>query len=187
MIAGVDEAGRGALAGPVVAASVILDPKLSVSLFKDSKQLTAQKRAALYAILRQSDSLIGLGVHSAAYVDRYNILRATMSAMRRSVLALKQVPNEVLVDGNRVPDLGRISVRSIVQGDRLIPEISAASIVAKVVRDRMMDSLDSKFPSYGFLVHKGYGTEAHYEAIFSHGILSIHRRSFNLTRQGVLF
>lgn len=187
MIAGVDEAGRGALAGPVVAAAVVLDPALSPDLFSDSKQLTAAKREALFAILKASESHIGIGVHSAFYVDQKNILKATLSAMRRSILALHCKPNEVLIDGNKIPALPGVTMRAIVHGDRLIPEISAASIVAKVLRDRMMDCLDTKFPAYGFKIHKGYGTEFHYEALFAHGISDVHRKTFNLHRQQSLF
>ncbi len=187
MIAGVDEAGRGALAGPVVAAAVVLDPALPPDLFLDSKQLTAAKREALFIILEASESHIGVGVHSAFYVDQKNILKATLSAMSRSIMALSCTPDEVLIDGNKIPTLPRFSMRAIVHGDRLIPEISAASIVAKVLRDRMMDCLDKKFPAYGFQIHKGYGTALHYEALFAHGISDVHRKTFNLHRQQSLF
>ncbi|MSR88208.1 MAG: ribonuclease HII [Candidatus Margulisbacteria bacterium] len=186
-MAGVDEAGRGALAGPVVAASVVLDPALPPDLFSDSKQLTAARREALFAILETSESYIGVGVHSAFYVDQKNILKATLSAMRHSILSLNYKPNEVLIDGNKIPTLPGFTMRAIVHGDRLIPAISAASIVAKVLRDRMMDCLDKKFPAYGFKIHKGYGTSLHYEALFVHGISDVHRKTFNLHRQQSLF
>jgi ribonuclease HII len=187
MLCGVDEAGRGALAGPVVAAAVILDPLLPPEMFKDSKQLTYERREVLYNLLMESRSYIGVWSHSAWYVDKVNILNATMSAMKRSVLRLVCLPEEVVIDGNRVPDLGVMTVRSVVQGDVLIPEISAASIVAKVTRDRIMEKLDEKFPGYGFSIHKGYGTPDHYDAVFSKGPSQIHRKSFNLTRQERLF
>ncbi len=183
MIVGIDEAGRGALAGPVVAAAVWLPPDLDDSCFKDSKVVTAKKREVLFDVLMASQARIGIGVLSHRCIDRVNILRATMEAMKRSVLALPVCPSEIMVDGNKTPDFGGILCHSIVGGDALIPCISAASIVAKVTRDRIMVALDRKFPVYGFAKHKGYGTKAHFKAIYTHGRSDVHRMTFDVSRQ----
>ena len=190
MIVGVDEAGRGALAGPVVAASVVLGSDVDKTLLVDSKSISQKKREQVYKHLCESTSHIRLGVHSAFYIDKYNILNATLSAMSISINALNLSPKKVLVDGNKVPKLKdkSIDIEAIVKGDQKIVEISAASIIAKVFRDRIMMLVDKKFPVYEFGLHKGYATENHYNAIFENGVLSgFHRESFNLTRQIALF
>ena len=183
MIVGVDEAGRGALAGPVVAAAVWLPPDMDDQCFKDSKVLSPARREFLFQLLVESDARIGVGVLSHRYIDQVNILQATMEAMRRSVFAIGEIPSKVLIDGNRSPDLGGILCEAIVDGDATVTCISAASIVAKVTRDRIMCALHSKFPEYGFAIHKGYGTRAHFQAIFDHGQTSVHRMTFNVSRQ----
>ncbi len=183
MIVGVDEAGRGALAGPVVAAAVWLPPSLRAECFQDSKILTPARREVLFQVLLNSGARIGVGVLSHHFIDRFNILNATMEAMKRSVLALGAHPTQVLIDGNRSPKMEGVCCEMIVGGDALIPCISAASIVAKVTRDRIMVALDSKFPDYEFATHKGYGTVAHFKAIFKHGRCSAHRMTFNVSRQ----
>ncbi len=183
MIVGIDEAGRGALAGPVVAAAVWLPPDIDAHCFKDSKVLTAAKREKLFEMLMASEARIGIGVLSHRFIDRVNILKATMEAMKRSVVALHVSPSEILVDGNKSPDFGGILCRAIVDGDALVPCISAASIVAKVTRDRIMVALDRKFPHYGFANHKGYGTKAHFNALYVHGRSNVHRMTFDISRQ----
>lgn len=171
----------------MVAASVILDPELELNLFKDSKLLRESDRNTLFEVLRHSQSVIGVGIHSHRFIDRVNILQATLSAMTHAVERLGVRPSRVLIDGNRVPSQLKISAEAIVKGDRLIPAISAASIVAKVTRDRIMMVLGARFPEYGFEIHKGYGTAAHYEALGQWGASKVHRRTFNLTIQDTLF
>ncbi len=187
LTAGVDEAGRGALAGPVVAAAVVLDPQLDPALFRDSKSIGAGERDRLFKILLDSKSLIGVGVHSHRFVDKLNVLGATMSAMTRAVDRLPMVPLSILIDGNRVPRQLQGLAKAIVKGDATVPEISAASIVAKVTRDRIMTMLDKRFPHYKFAVHKGYATAIHYGALGQWGPCDVHRKTFNLTVQGSLF
>ena len=186
MLAGVDEAGRGALAGPVVASAVIFTQATDPTLFSDSKTLSESRRDALYDII-MATCIVGIGSLSARSVDRYNILNATLRAMAFSVNNLAERPDSILVDGNKAPDCRGIPVEAIVKGDQKIPEISAASIVAKVVRDRIMKKCHDAFPVYGFDIHKGYGTKIHYDAVFAHGPSVLHRKSFNLTRQESLF
>jgi ribonuclease HII len=186
--AGVDEAGRGCLAGPVVAACVMLPEGLDTSPFKDSKQLSATKRDELYTLLFESTPMIGVGIVSHQEIDRINILQATLLAMKIAIGHLSILPTEILVDGNKTPELdNNLPISAIIKGDATVPAISAASIVAKVTRDRLMDEMHLAFPQYGFNQNKGYGSEAHYEAIFLHGPCPIHRLSFNLTRQEQLF
>lgn len=187
IIAGIDEAGRGALAGPVVAAAVILDANLSDSLFYDSKQLTDKRRRELYSMILGSNSCVGLGIHSHREIDRINILQATLSAMTRACNRLRLIPTQVVIDGNRIPSGLKIPARAVVKGDQLIPAVSAASIVAKVVRDNIMIALDSRFPEYGFGIHKGYGTASHYESLRRFGPTNVHRSTFNLSVQERLF
>ncbi|MGE4169454.1 MAG: ribonuclease HII [Candidatus Margulisiibacteriota bacterium] len=187
---GVDEAGRGALAGPVVAAAVSLSEAGLQLPLMDSKKLSAVDRDALFEALHRSGSRIHAACLSARYIDKTNILKATLVAMKRAVdgLHLRTEPFlEILVDGNKVPPLGYGHVQAIVKGDTLIPAISAASIIAKVTRDRIMMALHPKFPRYRFDQHKGYGTAEHYDAIFAYGPCNSHRLSFNLTRQESLF
>lgn len=176
-IAGVDEAGRGPLAGPVVAAAVMLDPERPIPGLADSKRLPASRREQLAACVRAQALAVGVAVVEADEIDRLNILRATLVAMGDAIAALRPLPREVLVDGDRCPDLD-MPARAIVGGDALEPAIAAASIVAKVERDRIMRALDGVHPGYGFGAHKGYGTRAHLEALHRLGPCAAHRRSF---------
>lgn len=180
--AGVDEAGRGPLAGPVVAAAVILDPDRPIAGLADSKALTPAAREALAPLIRARALTWGVGLASPAEIDEINILQATMLAMRRAVIALAVRPAHLEIDGNRTPSLdGLIGVRSavaIVKGDSKVAAISAASIIAKTVRDHVMEQLDTRFPEYGFAVHKGYPVKAHLAALDAHGPTPVHRRSY---------
>lgn len=176
MIAGVDEAGRGPWAGPVVAAAVVLRGSLPAGI-DDSKKLSAARREQLFAALCDSDALIGIGQASVAEIDTMNILQATLLAMTRAVEAIGQDCAEILVDGNRLPRW-RWPARAIVGGDALVPAIAAASIVAKVTRDRLMAELHRQHPDYGWLRNQGYGTAAHAAALQRHGPCAHHRRSF---------
>jgi ribonuclease HII len=181
-VAGVDEAGRGPLAGPVVAAAVILDPERPVEGLADSKALSPQRRAELSASLRECSLAWAIGWADAGEIDRVNILQATMLAMRRAVAALQVAPAHVVVDGNRCPDLHGLpfecSVEAVVRGDALVASVSAASILAKVARDEHMRDLDARYPGYGFAGHKGYPTVAHLAALRRLGPSPVHRRSF---------
>ena len=178
LVCGVDEAGRGPLAGPVCAAAVILPPDLEIEGLNDSKKLTDKRRRALYDIITEQALAYGIAFASEQEIDEINILQATFLAMRRAVEQLRQPPELALVDGNREPDFGAISVRTIVKGDSLSANIAAASILAKVTRDRFMEEQDALYPQYGFALHKGYGTQAHYAALREYGACPIHRRSF---------
>ncbi|MCB1683260.1 MAG: ribonuclease HII [Pseudomonadales bacterium] len=180
--AGVDEVGRGPLAGPVVAAAVILDPRRLPPGLRDSKRLTAARRERLDVEIRHNALAWALGRAEVAEIDRLNILNATLLAMQRAVAALTIPPEYVLVDGNRLPEL-IVPARAIVGGDDLIPEISAASIVAKVARDREMTELDRIYPGYGLARHKGYPTPAHLRALEHLGPTPVHRRSFAPVRR----
>lgn len=177
-LAGVDEAGRGPLAGPVAVAAVILDPARRIDGLGDSKALTEARREALFPRI-QSDALaFAIVLVHAEEIDRLNILQATMAGMRRAVAALAMPPSRVLVDGNRVPPGLGVDAEAIVKGDAKIAAISAASILAKVARDRWMRELDAAHPEYGFAVHKGYPTPEHLEALRRFGPCPAHRRSF---------
>lgn len=188
-VAGVDEAGRGPLAGPVVAAAVMLDPGRPIDGLADSKRLSAARREALHAAIVRDARAYAVAVVQPAEIDAVNILQATLTAMQRAVAALETAPAEVLVDGDRCPALAQ-PARAIVGGDGLEPAIAAASIVAKVERDRLMTALDRRYPGYGFAGHKGYGTRAHLEALRRLGPCPAHRRSFapvhRIIAQGVL-
>jgi ribonuclease HII len=177
-LAGVDEAGRGPLAGPVAVAAVILDPARRIDGLGDSKALTEARREALFPRI-QSDALaFAIVLVHADEIDRLNILQATMAGMRRAVAALAMPPSRVLVDGNRVPPGLDVDAEAVVKGDAKIAAISAASILAKVARDRWMRKLDAAHPEYGFAVHKGYPTPEHLEALRRLGPCPAHRRSF---------
>jgi ribonuclease HII len=178
LTAGVDEAGRGPLAGPVVAAAVILDDAKRIRGLADSKTLTALQREKLYDQIRDKALCCAVGEASVEEIDRLNIFHATMLAMKRAVEGLRLKPARVLVDGNRLP---RIEVYSeaIVDGDAKIKSISAASIIAKVTRDRILAQLHEEFPHYGFAAHKGYSTPEHLEALRVHGACKHHRRGFS--------
>lgn len=177
IVTGVDEAGRGPLAGPVVAAAVILDPNNPISGLNDSKKLTPLARERLFQEIRHKALAWSYARASVREIDTINILQASLLAMKRAVLRLQITPDLVLIDGNQYPKLP-YKMRAIIGGDATEPAISAASIVAKVVRDRMMIVLDRFYPAYGFLQHKGYGTAKHLEAIAQHGPSRVHRRSF---------
>jgi ribonuclease HII len=180
--AGVDEAGRGPLAGPVVAAAVILDPCCPIDGLADSKALTPAARAQLAPRIRQYAIAWGVGMASPAEIDAINILQATMLAMRRAVLAMAVRPVHLEVDGNRLPSLeGLQGVRSalaIVKGDSKVAAISAASILAKTLRDHVMEQLDTRYPGYGFAIHKGYPVPLHLAALDALGASPVHRRSY---------
>lgn len=177
LVAGVDEAGRGPLAGPVVAAAVILDDLAPIKGLADSKQLTALRRERLYDEIRAKALCCSVAMASVEEIDRLNILQATLLAMQRAVQGLRLKPVKVLVDGNRLPALD-VLAEAIVSGDALVPSISAASILAKVSRDRLLLELHQQHPEYGFDRHKGYGTADHLQALQTHGALAVHRRSF---------
>ena len=177
LIAGVDEAGRGPLAGPVVAAAVILDEQHPIKGLADSKILSASRRERLYDEIRAKALCCSIAQASVEEIDRLNILQATMLAMRRAVQGLRLKPHLVLVDGNRIPVMD-IRAEAIIKGDALIPAISAASILAKVYRDHGCEALDQQYPLYGFARHKGYGTAEHLAALKAHGPCDQHRRSF---------
>ncbi|MCS6178124.1 ribonuclease HII [Shewanella baltica] len=183
LIAGVDEVGRGPLVGDVVTAAVILDPKKPISGLNDSKKLSEKRREALFDEICDKALCYQVGRASPAEIDELNILHATMLAMQRAVAGLKIAPALVLVDGNRSPIFvahngAGLTSHSIIKGDGLIVSISAASIIAKVTRDREMDVLDAAYPQYGFAKHKGYPTKAHFEAIAEHGVFDQYRKSF---------
>lgn len=177
-IAGVDEAGRGPLVGSVVAAAVILDPNNRIEGLNDSKKLSEKKREKLFIEIQEKALAWAIAEASAAEIDEHNILQASLLAMRRAVEALSIQPEHVLVDGNKIPQGLAMSCDAVVGGDALHPEISAASILAKVTRDRQMVEMDQKYPQFGFAKHKGYPTKAHFEAIALHGVIDEHRRSF---------
>jgi ribonuclease HII len=177
LVCGVDEAGRGPLAGPVVAAAVVLAPDRPIAGLRDSKQLSPAQREGLAAQIRASALAFGIGRAEAEEIDRLNILRATLLAMQRAVASLSVRPLRALVDGNRCPELP-CSCEAIVRGDASVPAISAASILAKVARDAEMLALDAAWPGYGFAVHKGYPTRFHLEALARLGPSAVHRRSF---------
>lgn len=183
-VAGVDEAGRGPLAGPVVAAAVILDPHLPIEGLADSKRLTPARREVLAARIRDAALAWALGRAEVEEIDRLNILQATLLAMRRAIEALDPPPGQVLVDGDRLPEIA-VPARAVVGGDRNVPAISAASILAKVARDAEMCRLDARYPGYGFAQHKGYGTRAHLEALRRLGPSPVHRRSFAPVRASI--
>ncbi len=177
LIAGVDEAGRGPLAGPVVAAAVILDDLDPIAGLADSKKLTARKRELLFDEIRARSLCFAVAQASVEEIDRLNILQATLLAMRRAVEGLRLSPKLVLVDGNRLPVLP-MRCEAIVKGDALIAAISAASILAKVSRDHWCREYDLRYPAYGFASHKGYGTAQHLSALKSHGACPEHRKTF---------
>lgn len=185
LIAGVDEAGRGPLAGPVIAAAVILNPDKPISGLADSKKLTAAKREQLFVLIMENALAVGVGRAEASEIDDINILQATMLAMQRAVADLSLIPQLALIDGNRCPVLACAS-RAIIRGDATEACISAASIIAKVTRDREMTGLDSQYPGYGLAQHKGYPTAAHISALTALGVSPIHRRSFAPVRACLL-
>ena len=178
-IAGIDEAGRGALAGPVVAAAVILPADCELAGVTDSKQLTPKKRAELFDEIRRTAVAVGVGCVDNEEIDRINILQATMAAMAQAIAQITPAPDYALVDGTHLPEIS-LPAAAIPKGDTLIQSIAAASIIAKVTRDRLMIELDETYLGYGFQIHKGYGTLLHRQAIAQLGPCPIHRRSFKL-------
>lgn len=182
LVAGVDEVGRGPLAGPVVAAAVILDPNRPIEGLTDSKKLSETRREALYEEIREKALAWAVGRAEVDEIDDINILQASLLAMSRAVAALDPAPEHALVDGNKLPKL-RCSAEAIIKGDLSEPCISAASIIAKVTRDREMVEMDALFPGYGLAKHKGYPSKAHIQALVELGVTEIHRRSFGPVRR----
>lgn len=177
LICGVDEAGRGPLAGPVCAAAVILPAELEIPGLDDSKKLSDKRRRELFPIIKEKAVCYGIGLADHNEVDQINILQATYLAMERAISQLGVKPELALIDGNRTKDFG-IPVKTVIHGDSLSANIAAASILAKVTRDDIMLQYAQEYPAYSFDIHKGYGTKAHYEAIASNGICPIHRKTF---------
>ena len=177
LICGVDEAGRGPLAGPVCAAAVILPAGFEIPGLNDSKQLTDKKRRELYPVIMEQAISYGIAFVDETVIDRENILNATFRAMKSAIGQLYPKPDLALIDGNLVSDFG-VEAVPVVKGDARAAAIAAASILAKVARDQYMEAIDAVYPQYGFAVHKGYGTKRHYAAITEHGMCPIHRRTF---------
>ena len=177
VICGVDEAGRGPLAGPVCAAAVILPRGHQIPGLNDSKKLTDKKRRELFPLIKEQAIAYGIGMASEKEIDEINILQATYLAMERAIAQLEGKADLALIDGNRAKDFG-MAVRTVVKGDSLSANIAAASVLAKVTRDDLMVEMAKEFPGYGFEVHKGYGTKAHYEALREKGPCAIHRMTF---------
>jgi ribonuclease HII len=185
LVAGVDEAGRGPLAGPAVAAAVILDPQKPIEGLADSKILSERKRDSLFDIIKIYALSWSVGMASVEEIDEFNILQATLLAMQRAVNGLAIQPDEALIDGNRLPNL-LIPAQAIIKGDRKVKAISAASILAKVERDKIMVDYHKKYPNFSFHLHKGYGTGQHFNEIEQFGFLPIHRKTFNPVRTMIL-
>ncbi|MBV7263714.1 ribonuclease HII [Photobacterium sp. WH24] len=184
LIAGVDEVGRGPLVGAVVTAAVILDPANPIVGLADSKKLSEKKRLALFDDIQEKALSWSLGRCEPEEIDELNILQATMVAMQRAVAGLSVQPDYVLIDGNHVPSLP-VPAQAVVKGDMRVAEISAASILAKVTRDREMQVLDAQYPAYGFAQHKGYPTKAHFAALEKYGAIEQHRKSFKPVRERI--
>ncbi len=176
-ICGIDEAGRGPLAGPVCAAAVILPENLEIPGLDDSKKLTDKRRRELMPVIKEQAIAYGIGFASHTEIDEVNILQATFLAMKRALEALSVKPDFALIDGNRETDFG-LPVKTVIKGDSLSANIAAASVLAKVTRDDLMEELAKEHPQYGFEIHKGYGTKAHYAALTEHGPSPIHRMTF---------
>jgi len=183
LICGVDEAGRGPLAGPVCAAAVILPPNIDIPGLNDSKKLSDKKRRELFPVIKENAIAYGIAFADHHEIDTVNILQATYLAMERAIQQLRVKPDFLLIDGNRTKDFG-FPVKTVVHGDSLSANIAAASILAKVTRDEWMESAAVKYPEYKFEVHKGYGTKAHYEALDNYGPCDIHRITFLKKRYG---
>ena len=177
LVCGVDEAGRGPLCGPVVAAAVILNKDEMIEGVNDSKKLSEKKRENLYDIISKKALAVGVGISDVDIIEDINILNATKLAMKQAINNLKINPDFVLIDGNQMIDID-IDAQTVVSGDAKSESIAAASIIAKVTRDRLLKDYDKKYPEYGFAKHKGYGTKAHIEAIKKYGLTPIHRKSF---------
>ncbi|MBF8999394.1 ribonuclease HII [Vibrio nitrifigilis] len=183
-IAGVDEVGRGPLVGDVVTAAVILDPNNPIAGLTDSKKLSEKKRLALFPEIQQKALAWSVGRCSPQEIDELNILQATMVAMQRAVAGLSVTADFVVIDGNKVPNLP-MEAQAVVKGDLRVAEISAASIIAKVIRDHEMEELDKKHPEFGFAQHKGYPTKAHFAAIEEYGVIDEHRKSFGPVKRAL--
>lgn len=177
-ICGIDEAGRGPLAGPVCAAAVVLPIGLEIEGLNDSKKLTEKKREALFDKIMEQATDYSIAFATVAEIEEYNILGATFLAMKRAAEGLKTPSDYALIDGNKIPKDFNVPATAVVKGDSKSCSISAASILAKVSRDRLMSEYDALYPQYGFLKHKGYGTAAHYKALIEHGLSPVHRPSF---------
>ena len=177
-ICGVDEAGRGPLAGPVFAAAVILPMDCEIEGLNDSKKLSEKKREALFDVIKEKAIAYSVASASVDEIEEFNILKATYLAMNRAILGLHIAPDFAIIDGNRIPDNAPTKCEALIKGDFKSMSVAAASILAKVSRDRLLVEYDQKYPQYNFKKHKGYGTKEHYEAINKHGICEIHRKSF---------
>ena len=178
ILAGVDEVGRGSLIGPVYAAAVILDKSINQKILKDSKSLSKDKREELFTYIKRN-SIWAIGKASVKEIENINILRASLLAMKRAIKKLKNKPSLVLIDGNKLPELENYNLRYVIKGDQKIPSISAASIIAKVSRDRFITALSKKFNNYGWDTNSGYGTKQHLRAIKKYGITKHHRKTFS--------
>jgi len=178
ILAGVDEVGRGSLIAPVYAAAVILNKSINKKLLKDSKSLSKNKREELFAYIKRN-SIWATGQASVKEIEKVNILQASLLAMKRAIIKLKKKPSLVLIDGNKLPDLKNYNLKYIIKGDQKIPSISAASIIAKVSRDRFITTLSKKFKNYGWQTNSGYGTKEHLSAIKKFGITKYHRKTFS--------
>ena len=178
IIAGVDEVGRGSLVGPVYAAAVILKKSINTKLLKDSKSISSSKRKVLFSYIKKN-SIWAIGKASLKEIEQLNILNASLLAMKRAIKKLKKKPSHVLIDGNKLPELKNYKLKSIVKGDQKIPSISAASIIAKVTRDKMISKLGKKFKNYYWSKNYGYGTKQHLKAIKKFGITTHHRKTFS--------
>ncbi|MBE6763104.1 MAG: ribonuclease HII [Ruminococcaceae bacterium] len=178
LLCGVDEAGRGPFAGPVCAAAVILPPDFELDGLNDSKKLTEKKREKLFPIICENAIAYSIAFATVEEIEEYNILQATFLAMKRAVDGLGVRPDHILVDGDKLPPSLPSSAQPLIKGDALSASVAAASVLAKVSRDRLMYELDAQYPQYGFAAHKGYGTKVHCEAILKHGVLPCHRLSF---------
>jgi ribonuclease HII len=177
-LAGVDEVGRGSLIGPVYAAAVILNKSINKKLLKDSKSLTKKKREEIYSYIKKN-SIWTIGHASVKEIEKMNILKASLLAMKRAIMKFKKKPSLVLIDGNKLPELKKYNLKYVIKGDQKIPSISAASILAKVSRDRFITSLSKKFGNYGWDTNSGYGTKEHLEAIKIYGVTKHHRKTFS--------
>ena len=178
ILAGVDEVGRGSLIGPVYAAAVILNKSINKKLLKDSKSLSKKKREELYSYIKKN-SIWAIGQSSVKEIEKLNILNASLLAMKRAILKLTKKPSLVLIDGNRLPDLKNYKLEYVIKGDQKIPSISAASIIAKISRDRFITTLSKQFNNYGWDTNSGYGTKEHLRAIKKFGITEYHRKTFS--------
>jgi len=178
ILAGVDEVGRGSLIGPVYAAAVILNKSINRKLLKDSKSLSKKKREELFSYIKKN-SIWAIGQSSVKEIEKLNILNASLLAMKRAILKLTKKPSLVLIDGNRLPDLKNYKLEYVIRGDQKIPSISAASIIAKVSRDRFITTLSKQFNNYGWDKNSGYGTKEHLRAIKKFGITEYHRKTFS--------